>query len=465
MGFKPEEMPQNILEIIRNYLTVKDAEKKLFGEVFTPVELICEMLDKLPKEVWSNPDLKWLDPANGIGNFPLVAYYRLMDGLKDVVKDSEERSKHIIENMLYMVELNPINCKACKKIFKMINGKANPNIYNSPFYTDTDSKLKENWTSKCMLKISNLTFDIIIGNPPYNQGGIKSFNATDCKKSKTVWPLFIERSFEMLKKDGFLVFLNPLSWLRVSHKVHRLLTQKHIIWLKLWDNVKSLDIIKGKIPISLFVCQNKINISKNKTYIISQLKAQHIETFVKSYINPIYSIPLAYHNIFEKILNKIEQNPELKLTVKATTVKGIGDAFILPKTYSIDNNYGVDTYTIKEGVKVKIMTKSHPDQKKTKLIIANKTGFNGNFIDHGNLGLVGQHKFYILGENLELLQRFLNTKLAKILANNTKYGQDFLDAEVFKFIPDVRNISKSQLPEINDENLAKYFGYSLEEIV
>ena len=35
---------------------------------------------------------------------------------------------------------------------------------------------------------------------------------------------------------------------------------------------------------------------------------------------------------------------------------------------------------------------------------------------------------------------------------------------MFKFIPDVRNIPKSELPEINDENLAKYFGYSIEEI-
>ena len=34
---------------IIEYLPVKETEKKKFGEVFTPIELIEEMLDKLPK--------------------------------------------------------------------------------------------------------------------------------------------------------------------------------------------------------------------------------------------------------------------------------------------------------------------------------------------------------------------------------------------------------------------------------
>ena len=51
---------------IIEYLAVKESEKNKFGEVFTPMELIEEMLDKLPENVWKNPELKWLDPANGI---------------------------------------------------------------------------------------------------------------------------------------------------------------------------------------------------------------------------------------------------------------------------------------------------------------------------------------------------------------------------------------------------------------
>ena len=201
MGFKPEEMPQNILEIIRNYLTVKDTEKKLFGEVFTPVELICEMLDKLPKEVWSNPDLKWLDPANGIGNFPLVVYYRLMDGLKDVVKDSEERSKHIIENMLYMVELNPINCKACKEIFKMIHGKANPNIVTDDFLEWCKTAGK---------------YDVIMGNPPYQS---IQFSTGKRGGGDSLWDDFVIESINLLKNNtGLLTFVHPAAWRKPESK-------------------------------------------------------------------------------------------------------------------------------------------------------------------------------------------------------------------------------------------------------
>ena len=50
---------------------------------------VNEMLDTLPKEVWKNPNLKWLDPSAGMGNFPVAVYMRLMEGLKSVIEDDE----------------------------------------------------------------------------------------------------------------------------------------------------------------------------------------------------------------------------------------------------------------------------------------------------------------------------------------------------------------------------------------
>ena len=55
--------PKELLELINDCLKPKDIEKKQFGEVFTPMILINEMLDKLPKKIWTNKELKWLDPA------------------------------------------------------------------------------------------------------------------------------------------------------------------------------------------------------------------------------------------------------------------------------------------------------------------------------------------------------------------------------------------------------------------
>lgn len=79
------------IEEIHKYLGVSEVEKKSKGEVFTPFKLINEMLDTLPIEVWNNPNLKWLDPANGIGNFPVIVVQRLMEGLKDIFTDKELR--------------------------------------------------------------------------------------------------------------------------------------------------------------------------------------------------------------------------------------------------------------------------------------------------------------------------------------------------------------------------------------
>jgi hypothetical protein len=44
-----------------------------------------------------------------MGNYPIAIYLRLINTLKDVIIDYEERKKHILENMLYMGELNKKN--------------------------------------------------------------------------------------------------------------------------------------------------------------------------------------------------------------------------------------------------------------------------------------------------------------------------------------------------------------------
>jgi len=40
--------PKELLELINDCLKPKETEKKKFGEVFTPMNLVNEMLDKLP---------------------------------------------------------------------------------------------------------------------------------------------------------------------------------------------------------------------------------------------------------------------------------------------------------------------------------------------------------------------------------------------------------------------------------
>jgi hypothetical protein len=81
------------------------ARIKQFGEVFTPPALVNEMLDRLPVQVWRDPFFTWLEPAAGDGAFLIEIHRRLMDGLAQIVREAELRHRHIIQFMLYSVEI------------------------------------------------------------------------------------------------------------------------------------------------------------------------------------------------------------------------------------------------------------------------------------------------------------------------------------------------------------------------
>jgi phospholipid N-methyltransferase len=107
---------------------------KLYGEVFTPITLVIELLDKLPSEVWTNPNLTWFEPSAGRGVFMDEIFSRLL---------KHHSKEHILNNMLFMAELQADNCEILRQTYK--------NIYEG----DT-------------LKMKLPMFDIVVGNPPFN---------------------------------------------------------------------------------------------------------------------------------------------------------------------------------------------------------------------------------------------------------------------------------------------------------
>jgi type I restriction-modification system DNA methylase subunit len=123
---------RNLQQEIEGYNTYE--KRKDNDEVFTPPFLIEEMLDKLPKTVWKDPTKTWLDPCAGLGNFSVLILKRLMKGLKTWQPNEELRKKHILENMLYHVEMNP---ESVEKLQRVLNpeGKYKLNIKCSDFLT------------------------------------------------------------------------------------------------------------------------------------------------------------------------------------------------------------------------------------------------------------------------------------------------------------------------------------------
>ena len=280
-----EGVPEGVMNEIRKRLTVREEEKNLYGEVFTPIELICEMFSHIPDNVWKNPDLKWLDPANGIGNFPVVAYYKLMDTLKGYKPKDKTLSEHIIEDMLYMVELNPVNVRVCKKIFKMIDPKATPKIVKGDF-------LK--FDSKKTFNIDK--FDVIMGNPPFQ---VELKDNKRAGSGKTLWDRFVIDSFKILKEDGYLSFIHPQNWRRPEHPLWKIIGEKQILYLHIYSKSDGQKIFNASTRFDIYVLENK-SINKNTT-IIDEKNKQHSINLSKWPFLPNYE----YENIKEILSDKI----------------------------------------------------------------------------------------------------------------------------------------------------------------
>lgn len=127
---------ERLSEEIKGYNTAEKVKSN--AEVFTPPHLINDMLDKLPEEVWYDPTKTWLDPCAGLGNFSVFVLQRLMKGLKDWEPNEEARKKHILENMLFHVEMNP---ESVAKLEKVLNpeGKYTLNVHCGDFLAFADA--------------------------------------------------------------------------------------------------------------------------------------------------------------------------------------------------------------------------------------------------------------------------------------------------------------------------------------
>lgn len=206
--FELSKNPDEISRHIQDNLSVRTTEKNKYGEVFTPLEYITELLDQLPSRVWSDSSLRWLEPASGIGHFCVVVYSRLMDGLVEEFPDRLARHEHIIRNMLFMVEINKDNIEVSRDLFG-----DDANIICGDFLTpDISVELFQN----------KYEIDIIIGNPPFQTplDDDERRRNKGSKGGKILWEKFICASLDILKHrpsaaaaaERFLCFITPPAW-------------------------------------------------------------------------------------------------------------------------------------------------------------------------------------------------------------------------------------------------------------
>ncbi len=274
---------KDIIGMLRDYVKVGDFERKSVGEVQTPLELVNQILDTFPKEVWNNPNLKWLDNCTGTGIFIVCVVERLMEGLEDYIEDDEKRYKHIIENMIYVSELQSKNLFLYMCAFDP-HDEYELNVYCGSFIEkDFNKHMEEVWGLE--------KFDCIVINPPYQT------NNPGEKKTHPIWDKFVKKSFDVLEKGGYFAAVHPSGWRNVDGRfkdVQLLLRSKQMLYLEIHSFKDGLKTFRAKTDYD-FYCVKNIDSDKSFLTTIKCVNevVENVSIFDMEFI-PAENIELVY---------------------------------------------------------------------------------------------------------------------------------------------------------------------------
>lgn len=221
----------DVLEVINNLSS---------DQVATPPRVVNAVLDLLPENVWTNPNLRWLDPGSKTGVFPREIAKRLMIGLEDEIEDEAERLQHILANMVFAIAITDtaammtrrsLYCSkdASSDFAATLFSTSAGNVWYERVEHSFDKKgrctecrgtkeqlekpNRDNFAygfiheggRKQITQEVNMKFDVIVGNPPYHmRGGGGGTNDTP------IYDVFVEEAIKL--NPNYIAMIIPSRW-------------------------------------------------------------------------------------------------------------------------------------------------------------------------------------------------------------------------------------------------------------
>lgn len=136
------------------------------GEVFTRADVANKVLELLKTKpgVFSNPNYRFLDIYTKSGVFLLLIYSELMQGLVEAIPDPELRSQHILGRMIYGISPSVETALISRKtLYGDWSTQGNIKVI-AGYKNDTGKRTFSNISKE----FNGMKFDVVIGNPPYN---------------------------------------------------------------------------------------------------------------------------------------------------------------------------------------------------------------------------------------------------------------------------------------------------------
>jgi hypothetical protein len=403
------DLKDKIYKRIESYLPHKAKEKSNHGEVFTPVPMIDQMYDNFPPSVLKSPTFTWLDPATGIGNFMIILYFRLMETLKSVIPGEKARSKHIIEKMLFMAEINKENVKTCRAIFNELCPAATPNIFEGDFLEFYQENERNH----------GRRFNCIVGNPPYNIGG------TGLEGKKRTHVLFTEKGLDLLAPAGYLAYICPPSYRELGSRMNKLFQDRggHFVYIKIYGANETFRLFRIQARVDTFIYQNT-----NPTH-TTTIDDEYDVVTKNIHVDLSRHLPNFGYTIFNKLAAKVNTLGAVKAfrNTELSTVKA--------NSFGCGGRHKLLHLIVADGKRVYKVPKAHELETTKKLLI---NGLGIPYVYYDKKGQYGpsQSPIIVLNPSANLVNLCQSDFFAFIAWGLRLTGNNNLPY-LFEYVPDV----------------------------